>query len=291
MKSIAKILSLAVLAAFVAAGCKKKEALTLPKEEAHFLFRTGASYQVLTPTTTYKLPVGITTVSDRDRIIEFSVSSPTGAVQGTHYTLNKTAIIIPAGKAIDTITVQGVFTAYQAGRKDTLIFTILEKNGIKPIESNPTFRLFMRGPCFEGDVVLNELLGAYRNTNELFGTSAYGPYTTTISSVRSLTATTGEITVTNIYDFGWNPIKFILDWTDPANRTVTLEQQAGSGNAGTINGAFAGQDISVRAIPGNNGTFSYCNQTLVLVLQPGVTGLGWFTSGGQPLVYRVDMRR
>jgi len=233
------------------------------------------------------LPVGLTTVSDVDRTIELTVTSPTGAVAGTHYSLNKSSLVIPAGKAVDTVVVQGVFSQYSGGRKDTLVFTIKETADVKGIVTNTQFKLFVRGACLEEDINMAEFIGSYPNTNEDFGGSTYGPYTTTISAARLLTPTTGEITVTNIYDFGWNPIKFILDWTDPNNRIVTLNQQAGIGNAGTLNSSFNGRDISVRPHPtGGNGTFSFCNKTLRLVLQAGVTGTGWFNA-----VYVVNMAK
>jgi len=281
-----KFMTLTLLAGLAITGCKKQEVLERPPLQAHFMFSTGATYQVLTPTTSYKLPVGLTAVSDVDRTIELTVSSPTAALVGTHYTLNKSTLVIPAGKAVDTVVVQGVFAQYNAGRKDTLVFKIKETNDLKGIVTNSEFKLFVRGACLEEDIRLNEFIGSYPKTNEDFG-GAYGPYTTTISAVRSITATTGEVTVTNIFDFGWNPIKFILDWTNLSNRTVTLVQQSGIGNAGTLNSAYNGSDISVRPHPtGGAGTFSFCNKTLKLILQVGVTNLGWFNT-----VYTVDMAR
>jgi hypothetical protein len=287
MKSMLKFLTLTLLAGVAITGCKKVETLERPPLQAHFLFKAGATYQVLTPTTSYKLPVGLTTVSDVDRTIELTVTSPTGAVAGTQYSLSKSTLVIPAGKAVDTVVVQGDFSVYSAGRKDTLVFTIKETADIKGIVTNSEFRLYVRGACLEEDINLNEFIGSYPNTNEDFGGSTYGPYTTTISAVKSLTATTGEVTVTNIYDFGWNPIKFILDWTDLSNRTVTLVQQSGIGNAGTLNSAYNGRDVSVRPHPtGGAGTYSFCNKTLRLVLQAGVTGLGFFNA-----VYIVEMAK
>jgi hypothetical protein len=266
-------------------GCKKtNDNLSIPPEQATFTGKTFDTYYVLNATSIYKVPVGVTAVSSSDRTIKVNVTSPTGAVLGTHYTLSSTTITIPAGKAIDSITVKGVLAQYAGGRKDTLIFTISEP-GVPASDFNKTFKLLVRGACFEGDIVLTELLGDYDNTNEDFG-GPYGPYTTTITAVNQLTATTGTITVANIFDNGWNPIKFTLDWTDPANRKVTLVQQAGIGDAGTINPAYAGEDITVKPFTGQTGTFSYCNSTISLKMQVGVTGLGFF-----PSLYTVNMAR
>lgn len=266
-------------------ACKKYE-ITIPPTQAHFMNQTGATYFILTPTTTFKVPVGVTTVSNVDRTVTFSVSSPTGAVAGTHYNLTGNTVTIKAGQAVDSIEVRGVFSMYATGRKDTLVFTINE-GGAKASEYNKEYKLLMRGPCFDGDVALSDLLGVYSNTNEIFGNSPYGPYETTISAVSNTSATTGTITVTNIWDNGWNPIVFKLNWSNPSNITVTLDPQTGIGDAGTVSSTYAGRDISVRAhAVGGPGTFSVCSQTLTLRLQIGVTGLGYFSQ-----LYTVTMAR
>lgn len=279
-------LSIIVLITIFASGCKKSGDVILPPSQAHFTNLQTGSYSITAPGVTYKIPIGVTTVSDKDRMVTVSVSSPSGAVSGTHYTLSATTMVIPAGKAIDSLEVKGVYSQYTSGRRDVLIFTI-QNNQVGISDYNDTFRLSMRGPCFEGDVDLNELLGTYNNTNELFGTAAYGPYPTSIIAVTQVPgATTGTVRITNIWDNGWNPITFTLDWTDPANRKVTLVQQTGIGDAGTINPAYTGQDILVRPFAGQVGTYSICNQTLTLKMQLGVTGLGVF-----PPLYTVTMAR
>lgn len=267
-------------------SCKKLDSVVIPPVEAHFQFKTSGTFEVLTPTSVFKVPVGITTPSDKPVVIPFTITSKTGATSGAQYRVTGNTVTIPAGQAIGSIDIAGILPAYTGGRKDTIVIKLEGKVGeISPIVTNSTYTLVVRGPCFEGDVTLSQLLGSYRNTNEDFG-GAYGPYITTISAVRQLTPTTGEITVTNLFDYGWNPVKFILNWTDPVNRTVTLVQQAGIGDAGTINGAYAGRDISVRPFAGRVGTFSICKQTLTLQMQLGVTGLGFFGT-----LYTVNMAR
>lgn len=271
-----------------AGGCKKNETLVIAEPQAHFTNVTGGTYQITGPTVVKKIAVGLTNTSDQARTVTFSVTSPTGAVAGTHYNIpGGNTITIPAGKAVDSITVAGVFSQYTSGRKDTLVFTITEPS-VKSSTYNSKYTLYMRGPCFEGDVTLSSLLGAYANTRETFGSSPYGPYRTTISSAVSTGATTARITVTNIWDNGWGPIQFDLDWTDPANRTATVvAQNAVTGsNAGDINGAYAGQTVAVRPFAGQPGTFSACNGTLTLKMQLGVTGVGYFGS-----LYTVNMAR
>ncbi len=262
-------------------GCKKTE-ITIPPVQAHFTDTIGSYLVKNSPTSEFKVPIGLTTLNSTDATVNVSVSSPSNAASGVQYTLVSSSATIPANKAIDYITVKGIYTGYPLGanRRDTLIFTI---TGGTTGEFNQRYTLIMQGSC---EVVLNNLLGAYANTNELFGTSAYGPYTTTITAVQSLSPTSGTITVSNIYDVvpSWAPITFTLDWS--SGNKITLVEQTGIGDAGTLNSNYAGSDISVRPFAGQEGTFDYCNSKLVLKMQTGVTGLGWF-----PDLYTVTMKR
>ena len=267
-------------------SCKKNEhieEIIETPEAARFNFPTAnasAGYFINPATPVYKIPLGMSTVSSEARTITLSYSSPTGAAKGAQYNAPD-QITIPAGKVLDTLTISGLIDGYATpGRRDTLIIKI---TGRDTISKKGTFRLIMQKFC---PIVLNDLLGDYDNTREVFGTSAYGPYTTTITAATSLSSTTAEITVANIYDFGWNPIKFRLDWADVANLKVTVPTQTGIGNAGTLSSTYAGQDISVRAFAGQIGTFSMCDQTFSLKLQVGVTGVGFFGD-----LYTVNMAR
>jgi hypothetical protein len=294
MKKIFKniIYILVVMIAFTATSCKQNEQIiTTPEDKAHFTFVQGGSFSVLPTSLTYKVPVGVTTVANVDRTVAFTVTSPTGAVAGTHYTINKTVATIKAGQATDTIIVTGILPPYAAGRKDSLTFTINDPS-LKAFPTNSTYKLYMRGPCFEGDTdlaALNGLKGSYANTNEVFGTGPYGPYTTTISAVTLTSPTTGTITVTNIWDNGWGPITFNLDWTNPAATTTAVVPQAAipGSNAGDLNATYAGQTIAVRALATNpTGTFKACTSEFVLRMQLGVTGVGFFGS-----LYTVTLKR
>lgn len=279
-----KLMAVAVVGIALLTACREKDVTVFPAAVAHFQNQTGGSFFILTAASVYNVPVGITTVSNKARTLTVSYSSPTSATVGTHFTA-PLSITIPAGATVANLPITPVFAQYTAGRKDTLVVTMNGGDGVDKSSYNNTFKLFMRGPCFEGDVNLTELIGSYPKTNEDFG-GAYGPYTTTISKVSQLTSTTGTITVTNVFDAGWNPITFILNWTDPANRTVTLTQQSGIGNAGTISATYAGSDISVRPFAGQVGTFSICNKTLTLRMQLGVTGVGFFGT-----LYTVNMAK
>jgi flagellar capping protein FliD len=120
-----KIYCLILLAAMVA-SCKKAE-MVVPPSVAEFLTKvnTDTYYIQNSPASVYKIPIGVTTVATQDRVINYTITSPTGATAGTHYSIASSgSITIPAGKAVDTIVVRGLFAGYNAPRKDTLVFRI-----------------------------------------------------------------------------------------------------------------------------------------------------------------------
>lgn len=255
-------------------SCKKTD-FAKPPFQAHFIDETGKYFVEDTVTNMFKVNIGLTQPAATDTKVSVSVSSKTGAQVDSQYTLSTKDVIIPAGQTIGSFIVKGIYSSYTTGRIDTLQFTI-NGNGSTG-DFNQTFTLQVKRSAF-CSVNLSSYLGAYPNTNEVFGTSAYGPYTTTITAANQLTATTGTITVANIFDAGWNPINFNLDWTDQANPKITVPTQSGIGDAGTLNTTYTGQDISVRAFTGETGTFSSCDKKFTVVMQLGVTGVGWFTS-------------
>ena len=283
-----------LFAALFMVSCQPDDAdyMVTPPEQAHFALRTTGSYQITAPGVTYKVPVAITTPSSSDRTVTVNITSPTGAVEGTHYTVDTKTVTIPAGQVVDSITVTGNFAQYTSGRRDSLFFTIIEP-GVTAAANFDTFKLFMRGPCFEtaDDVNLNDLLGNYNNTVEDWGGSLYGPYQTQIVAVNQLTATTGTITVKNIFDAGWNNLVFTLDWTDLANKKATLVTQNAGGNAGGSFGAtYNGQPYGVRPVSaaagGAIGTFEYCSQKITLKMQVGIFGVGYAAD-----IYTLTMQR
>jgi hypothetical protein len=285
---------------FMLGSCDKTQPydVEIPPAQAHFVGKEIQVYKAETASTpAYNVTVGTTDVATTDRTVTYKVTSPSGAVGGTQYTIatgNETgAVTIKAGEATANIVVKADFNAYISGRKDTLIFSLQEPS-IKPAGFMDTVVLVVRGACFEGDVNLSELLGDYANTNEDLSGSAYGPYPTAISSVTPTSATTGTIVVENIFDFGWAPITFDLDWTNPSNRTVTLAQQLNIAPASTLtsNPAYANSFVMVGPSPSAGpGTFSICNQTLTLKIRLGLNDapaspLGWFNAA-----YTVTMAR
>ena len=280
------------LAALVALGitsCKKNNYVVdqdiVPPGFVKFMNTENAGLlDVTATTTTFTIPVGVTDVSSTDRTVNFTVESPSGAQEGVHYTLSP--VVIPAGESTANLTVTADFSEYADGRKDTLLISVATSPDVKAATYNEEYTMILRGPCNEANIVVDAFAGAYGNSNE-FWYSAYGPYDTEVTDIVQTSPTTATISVSNVYASNWNPITFTLDWTDINNRIVTLDEQSGIGNAGTLSSTYAGEDISVRAFPGETGTFSFCNETITLKLQIGITGIGWY----EDAVYTLTLER
>ncbi len=277
------------------ASCDKTEPYetTDPEEAAHFTGARNQTYSVLVdPAPVFNLEVGTTNVTSADRTISYTVTSPSGAAAGTQYNIdNSGTVLIPAGKAVGTIDIRANFSEYSTGRKDTLIIALTTPT-VKIAQFQDTIILIIKGPvfgCSEDNVTLTDVIGSYPNTLEDFDGTAYGPYPTTISAVTLTSPTTGTITVTNIFDDGWGPITFELDWTDPLNRTTkVVDAVIANTDAGTVFGAaYDGIPIIVTA-PFNAiaqyefGTYSYCNRTFTLNMEIGIDGVGYY-----PALYQV----
>jgi hypothetical protein len=301
MKSSNRIALLALAAfGFVLGGCDKTKPydIDVAPPEAHFVNERNVNYSAAdNPTPVFNVIVGTTDVAKVDRTVTYKVTPISNAIPGTDYSIatgNTTGTVtILAGQATANIPLQATYASFANGERDTLMFTI-EQPSLKPSTFLDTVIVAIRGACFEGDVNLTEFLGTYANTNETFGNSPYGPYITTISSVSQLPgATTGSVVVTNIWDNGWGPITIDLDWTNPAARVTSLLQQDNIADGGSVNPQYAGistvtvTNPSATSFPGVRGTFSICNQTLVLKMRICLLPLGCFGT----TMYTVNMAR
>ncbi|RYF37974.1 MAG: hypothetical protein EON97_00190, partial [Chitinophagaceae bacterium] len=117
---------LATLVSVAMIGCKKDDVTTPDQTVALFgAGGTTATYLVPEdPNSIFKIGLGITKPANTDRTITFSVTSPTGAVEGSQYTVSTKSLTIPAGKVVDSVSLKGIFGGYPTGRRDTLVFKI-----------------------------------------------------------------------------------------------------------------------------------------------------------------------
>lgn len=209
----------------------------------------SAIYYVKNTGETFKIPVGITTVSGKDREVHFTYSS-SSAVQGTQYNA-PVSITIPAGHALDTLNISGVFAGINAGEVYRLAIDISGTDDVPMSPYKNHFVLFIRKSC---EIILTDFEGAFDNTYDNAG--SYGPYTTTVTpgSITMTTATSATFTIENVWDPGVPVITTVnADWTaDPDHPIITIPDQE----------YFAGADLWIRGT--QDGTFSACDQTITL---------------------------
>jgi hypothetical protein len=245
----------------VLGSCKKnnvvvdQDAITPPayakfNSKASPIFTTDstATYFVKNTGETFKIPVGITSVSGSDRQVHFTYSS-TSATQGVEYNA-PASITIPAGSALETLEISGLFAGINAGEVDTVDIRISGTDDVAMSPYKNHFILYMRKSC---EIILTDFEGAFDNT---FDNASYGPYTTTVTpgSITMTTPTSATFTIENVWDPGVPVITNVsVDWTtDPDHPTVTIPDQE----------FFAPADIWIRGtLP---GTFSACDQTITL---------------------------
>jgi hypothetical protein len=195
----------------------------------------------------YKIPVGFTNVANEDRTINLVYSSR-NAASGVQFN-GPASIVIPAGKVVDTLSFNGIFSGYPAGRKDTIK---IKFSGVQGVDRRDSFELVLQRYC---DVVLSSLAGEFANTNEYSATNVfqYGPYVTAVDNLVATGPTKAEGFFVNLYDEGWSDIKFVMDWSNAANFTITIPEQS-TGSAGSA-------VKFVRSTPGRTNTFSSCDGT------------------------------
>ena len=228
-------ISLGLLMVVLAMSSCVKQKFTTP-ELAEFASSStsnkGTFFIADDPNSTFKVPVGVTTSSNKDRVISFTVTSPSGATEGQQYTIGTTSVTIPAGKVVDSISVKGIYAGVPVGVKDTLIFTIT--GGDAPVFTTYSkYTLVLQRYC---PVVLNDLLGAYAHcVDEDDGGNQYGYYSVNVTGT-STGPTSATLTITNLAKAAFGPFKLTdavtnpgitvnLDWSNPGNFTAIVPTQ------------------------------------------------------------------
>lgn len=277
MKIINKILPAALAVALVGAfiGCDKTKPYDIlaAEPEVHFISsnRNMAYYVEDNPNSTFTIEVGTTDVSKQDRTVTYKVTSPTGAVSGTHYSMipaNSTTVTIPAGQSKASIVVHGIFAPYADGtRKDTLQFTLAEPS-IKPAGFSDTINLVLQRYC---TVDLAEFTGAYTIQDYYNGAPDGGPYTVYLTPGTSTGTNTGYVILTGLWGVANPTVRVNLDWSNPANFTTTIVKA----------NWFVDPDYGQSTInPSGAGTFSSCDNTFTIRYEATVAAgsFGKYTS-------------
>lgn len=287
-KFIAAVFFITALALF---SCKKQNTYnnTIPPSQVHFIGDRFQTYSAAAaPVPVYEVIIGTTDVVTQDRLVNFEISSPTGAVAGDEYeVIGGNSVTIRAGESRAVIKIQADFDAYTTGRIDTLNIT-LKQPAVVPASFNDKVSVIIVS-CNEGNVVVADLLGNYNNTSFEFAGTAGVPYQSIVTNTTLTSSTTALVTIANVLN-NWAPVNFIFNWSDPANRTVTAVAQgyiAGS-SAADLGGPPA--PLGVQNFPGMNGTFSICNNTIQLKLQVGLSD-GTTVNNWVPVPLLVNMVR
>ena len=271
MKVLNKLAAIALLSAVTFSSCLKDQEFNVEQEVFFATPSATESFRIVSPGLTYKIPIGLTAVSGVDRTISVSIASRS-AVEGTHYTINTKAIVIPAGEAVDTLVLSGNYNQYINPRKDTLEFTI-SAEGVPTANFNSKFTLILRGACVEEDVNIGDMAGDYNNTLDIPYPGAYG---SSISSPSSTGATSGTAVVNNIYAAGISAdVNF--EWSTPGVFTANIPEQATGFTVG-------GEPLSIRSTPGTTSTFTFCSGSITLYID-------LFTPSGIFDRYTMSMER
>ncbi len=246
-------LLLVAASSILGTSCKKKD-ITVPPFVSFFTATSG-NYIIAEPSSIYKIPIGLTQPSDGNKTVTISVASSTGAVEGTHFTLNKKTFSFIKGQAIDTLVVSGIQSQYLAGRTDVIEFTIAEGDGSHSATLSKKFTLNVQGPCFDGDIDnINVIAGSFANSTD----PDEPKYTATITDMTLLTTTTATAKVGNLWAW-FGPVTINFDWTDPNNTIVSIPVQQ------TNRTYAAGQPFLIRTTPGTVSKFSVCDQEITII--------------------------
>ncbi|MGN6420942.1 MAG: hypothetical protein ACTHMC_25750 [Pseudobacter sp.] len=207
---------------------------------------TGLYFITDDPKTEFKVPVGVSAVATKDRKIQFTVTSPTGAAEGAQYTLGTNTVTIPAGTASADVLLKGIFAGYPTGRRDTLVFKITGGD-IPSIVSSNTYNVVLQKYC---NVHIADFDGAYLCQDYYNNAPDGDPYEVELTP-GDVSGTTGKVSVLGLWGSAV-PFNVSLDWTNPANFTTNIAVQPF-----LVHPTYGQSTIR----PNSTGTFSSCDNT------------------------------
>jgi hypothetical protein len=248
------ILSAALLAGFITVihSCNKVKEVIPNVENSLFsnAGTTGLYFITDDPNTEFKIPIGISSVTSAERKVDFTVTSPTGAVEGQQYTLGTTSVKIPAGQSDFTLSLKGIFAGYPTGRRDTLLFKITGGD-VPSIASSNTYTVVLQKYC---SVNLADFNGTYTAQDyDASGAPDGGPYPVTLTpGTVNANGTSGKIGISGLWG---NATSFNVDlnWANAANFTTAIAVQPWF-----VHGTYGQSTIR----PNGTHTFSSCDNTI-----------------------------
>lgn len=271
-----KILSYAffgVIAIAALASCKKNN-LVIGKDVTPPAFvkigtwtaadSTGL-YVVRSNNAPFKIPIGITNVSDKDRTINFTYTSA-NAVEGVNFTAPK-SIVIKAGEALDSLAITGLFAGFNDDVTKVLKLKVTISGGDVPVNPKKfnydlTMKMYWDANlnAFSGTYIIQDFDGAEPDGDpyevELIPISGNGPQTSL--NIKGL--------------WGRNElVKVVLNWDDRTKGTTTIPK------------AFFYTHSSYGALtinPNGTGKFSATDNTMTIGYENTVSAgsFGKYTS-------------
>lgn len=208
-----------------------------------------ATYYVKSTNAPFKIPVGVTNVSDKDRTVQFTYTSP-NATQGNQYSA-PTTLTIAKKTALDSLVISGNFANINIGEVDTIVIQIQDTDEMPMSPYKNKFTVYMRKSC---PINILDFEGTYNNTYDNGG--SYGPYITVVTpgSIVS-TPTSATFTIENIWDSQAGTVTTVnADWSvDPDHPTITIPDQE----------YYAPLDVWIIGT-GTPSSFSPCEGTITL---------------------------
>ncbi|MBK0381562.1 hypothetical protein I5M32_01195 [Pedobacter sp. SD-b] len=254
MKKFIKLFAFVFVCAFITttfSGCSNKDnyPVTNPPLQASFTGLSTANFGVsnTVPVPTYKLPIGLTTTSNSDTKITVSVTSPTGAVEGTQYKIASKTLTLPAGSVLGYLDITSSYDAYKNDRVDTLVIKITSADGVTPSDYNNTIKLVINKFCpFNADL----LSGDFTVITDEWADYAPGS-TITVTKVDAGTVS---------FKYGANNAKPILIKVNSKNVTSVTKQEYG--DYGSANGG----PFSVQSVNSSKNVAAPCEGTISVLL-------------------------
>lgn len=226
MKKIAnKILGLAVILITISVfnSCKKHtnaENIVIPPSQVHFMYKKSKRCFVNSANDSFRIRIGLTDVSNVNRTVTLSASSPT-AKEGVDYMLTKKTFTIKPGQAIDQFYIKPLnVAAYLAGRRDSITISVVQP-GVAASTINGSITVQLREPCVDANFVAGDfdfLLGPYEETQD-DGAGAF--YKTEFKSYTLTSPTTATIVINNLWD-AYGDVEFDVDWSSPISGITVM---------------------------------------------------------------------
>lgn len=179
---------------------------------------TTGTYVIPANNKPFMIPIGVTNVSNVDRTINLSYSSPT-AVMGEQYTA-PTSITIKAGEALDSLPITGIYDGYASvTRVDKLTISIT--GGDVPLQATKTHYVLTMKKYW---VAPTDVFTGIFNIQDYYGGEPDGgPYQAELN----LVSANGPVLNMQIVGL-WGsdvPLNFTMNWIDLQHGTTVVPTQ------------------------------------------------------------------